>query len=59
MNDKGLWPIHLIFFGTMLALVFYAIKLFFEELANDPILIILVVGLLVIYLLTRLFRSKV
>lgn len=59
MNDKGLWPIHLIFFGTMLALVFYAIKLLFEELAQNPILILLVVGLLIIYLLTRLFRRKV
>jgi drug/metabolite transporter (DMT)-like permease len=58
MNDKGLWPIHLIFFGTMLALVFYAIKLFFEELAQNPILIILVVGLLILCFLTRLFRRK-
>jgi hypothetical protein len=53
MNDKGLWPIHLIFFGTIIALVGFAIKSIFEEFARSPGMILVVIALSIAYFLTR------
>lgn len=46
MNDRDLWPIHVIFFGFLIALVFTALKFMFEEIVQNPILIGLILLLL-------------
>ncbi|MEJ6010463.1 hypothetical protein [Novosphingobium aquae] len=42
MNDKDLWPIHIIFLGFLIALILYAFKLMFEEILQSPILLFFV-----------------
>jgi hypothetical protein len=53
MNDKGLWPIHLIFFGAIIALVGFAIKTIFEQFARSPGLILVVIALSTAYFFVR------
>lgn len=46
MNDRDLWPVHIIFFGFLIALVITALKSIFEEIVQSPILI----GLFLLFL---------
>ena len=43
MNDNDLWPVHIIFFGFLIALVLSALKLMFEEVLQSPIMLLLIV----------------
>ncbi len=58
MNDKGLWPIHLIFFGAIIALVGFAVKSIFEEFSRSPGLILVVIALSIAYFLARALMKR-
>lgn len=47
MNDRDLWPIHIIFFGFLIALVISAVKFMFEEIFGSPLLLVFVVVALI------------
>lgn len=53
MNDRDLWPIHIIFFGILIASVIFAIKYMFEEILNNPLLIVFFVMVLMVLWLFR------
>ena len=42
MKDNDLWPVHIIFFGFLIALVLSALKPMFEEVLQSPILLLLI-----------------
>jgi hypothetical protein len=56
MNDKDLWPIHIIFFGFLIALVILAVKMMFEEILNSPLLLVFVVAIFLVLWLVRQHR---
>ena len=55
MNDRDLWPVHIIFFGFLIALVISAIKSMFENLFSSPVLLVFV---LLVFLVVWLFRKR-
>lgn len=51
MNDRDLWPIHIIFFGFLIALVISTIQSVVGTLFGSPVLLVLVlVALIVVWL---------
>lgn len=55
MNDRDFWPIHVIFFGFVIALIISAIKSMVEEIFSSPLLLVSVV---VVLLAIWLFRKR-
>lgn len=54
MNDKDLWPIHIIFFGFLIALVILAVKMMLDEIFNSPLLLVFIlVGILSLWLFRK------
>jgi hypothetical protein len=46
MNDRDLWPIHIIFFGFLIALVILAVKMMVEEIFNNPLFLFFILAVL-------------
>jgi len=54
MNDRDIWPLHIIFFGFLIALVISAIKMLVEEIfSNPPLLVFIMLVLLPIWLIRK------
>ena len=53
MNDRDLWPIHIIFFGFLIALVISAVKMLVEEIFSNPIFLVFILVVLLSILLIR------
>lgn len=54
MNDRDLWPTHIIFFGLLIALVILAVKMMVDEILTSPLLLVFIIaGLLALGLFRK------